>query len=104
MAIFNAPSSGGTVFAGISNDTVNGSAFSDTLHGLGGNDTINGGDADDKIFGDGAISYAQAFTAFGYATTVYTGRSYHLWQWAFPDIAGFSWHAKHLAHSQHQHR
>jgi Ca2+-binding RTX toxin-like protein len=73
MAILNAPSNGGKVFATISNDIVTGSAFNDTLHGLGGNDIINGNAGDDTIFGEGVFSYAQAFSNIGYANIAFTG-------------------------------
>ncbi len=73
MAIFTAPTAGGSIFGTGFADTIIGSANADTLTGSGANDIITGNGGDDIIYGDGSVSYAQAFATLGYALSSFMG-------------------------------
>ncbi len=68
MPNYTAKTSGGTLRASNSADTIVGSAVNDMLWGLGGSDIITGGDGDDTIEGDGAYTVADAVRETGIAT------------------------------------
>jgi Ca2+-binding RTX toxin-like protein len=73
MAIFTAPTLGGSIFGSGFADTIIGSENADTLIGSGANDQITGNAGDDIIFGDGSVTYAQAFASLGYSLTSFMG-------------------------------